>query len=484
MIFPEGQTEFKTDGEEQVYELLSQLDDNFRVFYADKRADFVIVQLNPAKLFTIEVKDWSFSKYNSEEKFFKKVYGPQDVCPGHPLQQAKSFMDKIRGAIDRKLQGQSAKYSDLRHQAGKFIGKLKFPFSYGCLFTNITKEELERKSDGGQSLISVMEKNCPEAKGKNDTSWIFIKEDIADKETFLNKINSLGYPFSTRYQISTQLATIFDDVIPYVISISDKSVEMQEKMRKLQVEIDKAQGELEAIVSDRGSAQQQADEAKMELAAATTAAEKARLESKLEEAEENIRKQEAEAKTISVKMSNIEDSMKSLIAKFQNFSNNFEKPIIDTQPQENKFYNLLYKTIGIIVVVLAITLGLYSSRWQKQKKQEVETNIKKQSELTVIHPNPILKPSEVNSNHIGKNIWVQGTVSRLVRGRDERQGLIYIKFKDDEAAIFQITVTQTNYRNWGVHIRGRDVKVSGILEEYQGYLEIKVRRRNRIQILE
>jgi len=131
-----------TSGERRLAERLEQkLDDDYLLWYdvpvGPKYAhpDFVVI--HPRRgLMVLEVKDWRMSTILRADKQTWEIL--QDGIPKSvlsPLEQARQHTHQVIDALQRDKQ--------LVHEDGKYKGKLAFPWSYGVVFTGITRKQFD-----------------------------------------------------------------------------------------------------------------------------------------------------------------------------------------------------------------------------------------------------------------------------------------------------------------------------------------------------
>jgi hypothetical protein len=131
-----------TAGERRLAQRLEEkLDSDYLLWYdvpvGPKRLhpDFVI--LHPQRGLTVlEIKDWKLSTIqfiNRESVTLLTDSGPKEVK--NPLEQARDYALAIAQLLERD--------SLLVQGAGRYQGKLAFPYSYGAVFTNITRKQFE-----------------------------------------------------------------------------------------------------------------------------------------------------------------------------------------------------------------------------------------------------------------------------------------------------------------------------------------------------
>jgi hypothetical protein len=87
-------------------------------------------------ILVLEVKDWKLSTILQADKQNWEIMGdsgPKTVI--NPLEQARQYAHQVVKALERDAQ--------LVQPEGKHAGKLAFPWSYGVVFTNITRKQFE-----------------------------------------------------------------------------------------------------------------------------------------------------------------------------------------------------------------------------------------------------------------------------------------------------------------------------------------------------
>jgi hypothetical protein len=132
-----------TPGEKRLTERLEdKLEDDYLLWYdvsvGGKRLhpDFII--LHPLRgLIVLEVKDWSLDsiKQVNPTHFTVAMGGREKACK-NPLEQARDYALAIVNDL------QQDKY--LIQTTGPYQGKLAFPYSYGVVFTNIKRKDLDK----------------------------------------------------------------------------------------------------------------------------------------------------------------------------------------------------------------------------------------------------------------------------------------------------------------------------------------------------
>jgi hypothetical protein len=142
-----------TSGERRLAERLEQkLDDDYLLWYdvpvgpKNAHPDFVVMHPRRGVL-VLEVKDWRLSTIKQADRQTWEIMPdgiPKSVL--NPLEQARQYAHQVIDALQRDKQ--------LIHHEGAHQGKLTFPWSYGVVFSNITRRQFD---DAG--LSSAMEKS-------------------------------------------------------------------------------------------------------------------------------------------------------------------------------------------------------------------------------------------------------------------------------------------------------------------------------------
>ncbi|MBK5205606.1 MAG: NERD domain-containing protein, partial [Polaromonas sp.] len=129
-----------TSGERRLAERLEQkLDDDYLLWYdvpvgpRHLHPDFVV--MHPRRgLLILEVKDWSPKTIQQADKQSWQVFidGMLKTQP-NPAEQARQYAHAVVDALKRDPQ--------LVHAEGKYQGGLRFPWSYGVVFPNMTRKQ-------------------------------------------------------------------------------------------------------------------------------------------------------------------------------------------------------------------------------------------------------------------------------------------------------------------------------------------------------
>lgn len=132
-----------TGGERRFAQRLeSKLENDYHCWYdvpvgpANAHPDFVV--LHPRRgILILEVKDWKLETIQSITKEDVALLTPQGVKRApNPLEQARHYAHAIVDALKKDPQ--------LTFSSGRMQGKLTFPWSYGVVLTNISRQAFER----------------------------------------------------------------------------------------------------------------------------------------------------------------------------------------------------------------------------------------------------------------------------------------------------------------------------------------------------
>jgi hypothetical protein len=133
-----------TPGEKRLAQRLEEkLEDDYLIWFnvpvGKKRLhpDFII--LHPLRgIIVLEVKDWSLEniKQVNPDTFTVLMSGGEQSCK-NPLEQARDYTLVIANQLQKDKQ--------LIQHTGSYQGKLAFPYSYGVVFPNIKRNELDKK---------------------------------------------------------------------------------------------------------------------------------------------------------------------------------------------------------------------------------------------------------------------------------------------------------------------------------------------------
>lgn len=181
-----------TSGEKRVARRLEALlEDDYLVWYdipiGKKRRypDFII--LHPARgLLFLEVKDWQQENLKNITKADVSLLTDQGlVTKPHPLEQARQYTYAVISSLSGDKQ--------LCHADGPYQGQLVMPYGWGVVFTNITRNQIEKAIP--EELRTVL---LPD-------HLMLYKDDIsesADAERFQEQLwNMFHYRFGTKLSL-------------------------------------------------------------------------------------------------------------------------------------------------------------------------------------------------------------------------------------------------------------------------------------------
>jgi len=144
-MIPENVELFTTDGERDVYHFLASVakpDSEYYVWYAPdilgREPDFIIYN-DSIGLVILEVKDWSLNQIlQADKKQFRLYLNGKEETRKNPLLQAREYFISCKEAIQKD--------GLLISGEGTSKGNPKVPLSWGVVFTNINKFEFQEKS--------------------------------------------------------------------------------------------------------------------------------------------------------------------------------------------------------------------------------------------------------------------------------------------------------------------------------------------------
>lgn len=131
-----------TNGERRLAQRLEEkLDEDYLLWYdvpiGNKRLhpDFIVLHPNRG-LIVLEVKDWKLDTIRnvSPDRVTILTKGREKQVK-HPLEQARNYALTIASELEED--------PFLRQTNGRYQGNLAFPYSYGVVFTNITRKQFE-----------------------------------------------------------------------------------------------------------------------------------------------------------------------------------------------------------------------------------------------------------------------------------------------------------------------------------------------------
>jgi len=132
-----------TSGEKRVARRLEKLlEDDYLVWYDipvgkhRRYPDFIILHPSRGLLF-LEVKDWKPSTLKKVGKTEVQLLAHQGVITKtHPLEQVRACAYEVIDMLSRDER--------LCQQEGKYKGSLIMPYGWGAVFTNITRQQIEK----------------------------------------------------------------------------------------------------------------------------------------------------------------------------------------------------------------------------------------------------------------------------------------------------------------------------------------------------
>jgi Nuclease-related domain/UvrD-like helicase C-terminal domain/AAA domain len=219
-----------TSGERRLAERLEQkLDDDYLLWYdvpigpRHLHPDFVV--MHPRRgLLILEVKDWSPKTIQQADKQSWQVFiGSQLKTVPNPAEQARQYAHAVVDALKRDPQ--------LTHADGKYQGSLRFPWSYGVVFPNMTRKQftdgqLDQVIVGNQVICSDEMYDSVDAEDLQSRLWGMFPYMMSGVMSMpqLERVRWILFP-EVRVQTS---ADLFDD--------SDAEAELPNIMRVLDIQ--------------------------------------------------------------------------------------------------------------------------------------------------------------------------------------------------------------------------------------------------------
>ena len=102
--------------------------------------DFIVLLPNQGNLIILEVKDWQLDYIQQINRSTVMILDASGelVKRRNPIEQARDYAMAVSDLLKRDQQ--------LTHASGRYQGKLLFPYSYGAVFPNITRKQLESQT--------------------------------------------------------------------------------------------------------------------------------------------------------------------------------------------------------------------------------------------------------------------------------------------------------------------------------------------------
>lgn len=197
-------------GEKLLFGLLQKLPDDVIFYYepeVDGRyPDFVLI-LPSLGILTLEVKGWFAGNIifaNSHEVRVKE--NGIEVVHKHPLRQVREYQNILRDTCRNK-----PGFAKLANQAGLYEGNFQFPFGYGAVLSNITRDQLHKHPSG---CLPEIFKRDRVADNDDLTAW----ETLSPPE-FMNVLRGFFNPWwptqMSRLQVDVMRGIIHPEAVLY-----------------------------------------------------------------------------------------------------------------------------------------------------------------------------------------------------------------------------------------------------------------------------
>jgi hypothetical protein len=212
-----------TQGERRLAERLEQkLDDDYLVWYdvpvGPKQAHPDFVVLHPRRgLLVLEVKDWRLETIRQvNRQTWEILPGGQPKNVINPIEQARHYAHQVVDALSRDRQ--------LVADDGRGKGSLAFPWSYGVVFTHITRRqfqaaELDQAIDGHRVVCADEMTESSEPEAFQSRLWGMFPTSIRGVLT-LPQIDRIRWTLFPEVRVSTQ-SGLFPEDDPELESVPD-----------------------------------------------------------------------------------------------------------------------------------------------------------------------------------------------------------------------------------------------------------------------
>lgn len=212
-----------TQGERRLAERLEQkLDDDYLVWYdvpiGPKQAHPDFVVLHPRRgLLVLEVKDWRLETIRQvNRQTWEILPGGQPKNVINPIEQARHYAHQVVDALARDRQ--------LVADDGRSKGSLAFPWSYGVVFTHITRRQfeaagLDQAIDGHRVVCADEMTESSEPEAFQSRLWGMFPTSIRGVLT-LPQIDRIRWTLFPEVRVSTQ-SGLFPEDDPELESVPD-----------------------------------------------------------------------------------------------------------------------------------------------------------------------------------------------------------------------------------------------------------------------
>jgi hypothetical protein len=218
-----------TQGERRLAERLEQkLDDDYLVWYdvpvGPKQAHPDFVVLHPRRgLLILEVKDWRLDTIRQANKqTWEIVPGGERKNVPNPVEQARHYAHQVVDALSRDKQ--------LVADDGRNRGSLAFPWSYGVVFTHITRRQFEsaclnQAIEGHRVVCADEMTESTDAEDFQSYLWGMFPTLMRGVLT-LPQIDRIRWTLFPEVRVSTQIGLFSgtereDDGVPDIIRVMD-----------------------------------------------------------------------------------------------------------------------------------------------------------------------------------------------------------------------------------------------------------------------
>ncbi|WP_445612518.1 nuclease-related domain-containing protein [Geobacillus sp. YF-1] len=197
---------FKTSGEKKLfYTLKKNLDDLWTVYYEPvingKYPDFILFHQYYG-IMILEVKDYVPQTIREIRKDYWKIYSDgKEISIKNPLNQVIKYRNELMNLLSQ--------HEELLERKGNFQGRLKFPVIVGCVFSDLTREDI---------VHLAIDQVIP-------SDQLLCIDDLNNSHILNEKINHMMGKLFTISSLSQEEARIIKQVIYPVIKVAHVDLE-------------------------------------------------------------------------------------------------------------------------------------------------------------------------------------------------------------------------------------------------------------------
>lgn len=216
-------SENATIGEKRVFKVLQEfLPDSYSVWFNIRVKDYYpdyIILAPELGIIVLEVKDWNLSSITSANKNTFQLFNSE--TQNNPLVQARNYMLKIKKELELE--------ESLTQRKPEYEGKLKFPYFYGVVFTNINSSSYcdHELCNAIENDYIIFEDDLDKIEQAKDTQYLMGKFNLMNKHSFI-------FDEITKDDIEKISNIIYREITP---NLEDKNYELINKLFNEIVEV-------------------------------------------------------------------------------------------------------------------------------------------------------------------------------------------------------------------------------------------------------